>query len=159
MTARKLGIAMAVLALSAFAVPAVSAAAEIATGRTCVQEVWYDGQGLQHLGSRCAQGSVVYASYDATRWNTDYYKILYSVSAGLSYGPANNENPAWMKSGFAGGTQQWLSPDSGATNTWISRTGFPNTLSYKGQSRFAINAYPDVPNVSDPKLYIETSNW
>jgi hypothetical protein len=134
-------------------------AAQQGTGRTCRTYYWFDGQGLQHAGDRCAQGRVNYSSQSSTLWQIDSYDMYYSVSAGLSYGPHNNENPARVSSGFSSGMQQGLSADSGSTNSWINRSYWGTSYTYKGQTTFRMDAYPDIPGASDPDLVISTAAW
>lgn len=148
-------VAAAVLAT----IPAVATAASKPTGRSCQGSYYYDGQGIQRYGYRCAEAEVIYASSSSVLWQINYYRILYTVSAGMSYGPHNNENPAQINSGFHSGQQSGLSPDSGITNSWISRTYWGTSRTYKGQTVFHINAYPDIPDVSDPRLGIATARW
>jgi hypothetical protein len=156
---RRVLIVGALACLLSLASAAVASAAEQNTGQDCVQEYYFDGQGIQHLGSRCARASVVYFTESSVLWYIDYYQILYSVTAGLSYGPHNNENPARVASGFNSGQGSGLSPDNGATNAWINRTYWGSSYTYRGQTVFAIDAYPDIPDVGDPDLQISTASW
>jgi hypothetical protein len=130
------------------------------TGRDCVAEIWFDGNGFQHDGSRCAQARIHYTSQNAVTWKISYYEIRYDVSAGLSYGPHNNENPYKVGKGFQSGTQTWLSPDSGDANVgWFSRSDFPTSYTYKGQTVVNIDAMADIPGASDPRLDLDTATW
>ena len=155
----RLVLLVGLLVLLVMAGAGVASASEQATGQTCTNEYFFNGQGLQILGHRCAKGSVVYSSQSSVLWFIDYYKILYTVTAGMSYGPHNNENPARVSSGYQSGQQSGLSPDSGVTGSWISRTYWGTTYTYKGQTTFTIDAYPDIPSVSDPDLRISTATW
>src|SRR5436309_11523259 len=125
-------LALAVVSSAALTTAISAQASTQGTGRTCRTYYWFDGQGLQHAGDRCAQGRVSYSSQSSTLWQIDSYDMYYSVSAGLSYGPHNNENPARVSSGFSSGMQQGLSADSGATNTWITRSYWGTSYTYKG---------------------------
>ena len=139
------------------ATAATAQAGQVYTGRSCVSEWYYDAQSIQRLGYRCAQGRVNFWDTGGVRWHIVDYDMLYTVSAGMSYGPHNNENPAWIASGYSSGMRSGLSADSGPTGYWFKRTFWGDSWTYKGPTRFAMNAYPDIPNVSDPRLYIETS--
>jgi hypothetical protein len=130
------------------------------TGRDCSADIWFDGQGIQHDGSRCAQARIHYAAQNSVTWKISTYEIRYDVSSGLSYGPHNNENPFKVGKGFQSGTQTWLSPDSGDANVgWFYRTGFPTAYTYKGQTVVNIDAYADIPGAADPRLDLDTATW
>lgn len=130
------------------------------TGQDCANYYWFDGQGIQHAGYRCAQGRVNYSSYNAVLWKITSYDMRYDVSAGLSFGPHNNENPFKIDSGWKSGTQSWLSPDSGDANVgWFNRGGYPTSYTYKGQTVVKIDAYADIPGAADPRLDCDTANW
>lgn len=128
-------------------------------GRDCVSEWYYDLQAIQRLGYRCAEARVNYVSESGVLWKIQNYQMRYTVSAGMSFGARNNENPFQVSSGFRSGTSQWLSADSGDVGSWFTRTGFPTAFTYKGQTVVKISAYPDVPKVADPKLSLSTSTW
>jgi hypothetical protein len=153
---------LALTAVSGTVLLATAVAAQATTqptGRNCRSYYWYDGQGLQHAGDRCAQGRVNYSSYNSVLWTISSYDMYYTVTAGLSYGPHNNENPAKITSGYSSGTQSGLSADSGATNTWISRTYWGTSHTLKGQTVFRMDAYPDIPGAGDPDLDVSTASW
>jgi hypothetical protein len=129
------------------------------TGRTCYNEYYYDGQGIQHLGYRCAQAYDRYIKYNSSLYRIDDYYIRYDVSSGLSYGAHNNENPWRIKQGFNSGTASWLSPDSGNANVGYFRRDQGTTYTYIGGTVNAIDAYADIPSVSDPDLHLETATF
>jgi hypothetical protein len=143
----------------ALSIPVVASASERPTGQDCVYETFFNGQGIQVLGHRCAKAYISYSSVDATRWKITSYRIYYDVSGGLSYGATNSETPAYIKSGYLSGMQSGDSADSGATNDWIYRTFWTTSYTYKAQTVFHIRAYPDIPGNPDPRLEIETSEW
>ena len=129
------------------------------TGRACVQQYYFDAQSIQHLGSRCAQAYNDYTAVSSTLYRIDDYYIRYDVTAGLSYGPHNNENPWKVAKGYNSGTQAWLSPDSGNANLGYFKRDQGTTYTYRGQTVINIDAYPDVPNVADPKLNLDTAQF
>jgi hypothetical protein len=137
---------------------AVAHANSSPTGQSCTTEYFFNGQGIEIVGHRCAKASVNYTAANSSWWDITSYDILYTVTSGMTYGPHNNEDPASISSGFAGGTQSWLSPDSGATGSWINRN-YPDSFSYKGQTVFHITAVPDIPNTPDPHLGIATATF
>jgi hypothetical protein len=102
---------------------------------------------------------VKYRSYATTLWQIDYYTMYYSRSGSISTGCQNNENPAKVRQGYEGGMSTFGSADSGCYGTWLSRTGYGTTYTYKGQTVFGADAYADVTSIPDPDLYIHTAVW
>src|SRR6266571_3932044 len=114
-TATRVGAVSIGAALGVAGLGAVAEAAQQPTGRACNTEYFFNGQGAEITGHRCATAKVTYAASDTTHWQITSYQILYTVTDGLDYGPHNNEDPASISDGYyAGGAQSWLSPDSGA---------------------------------------------
>lgn len=132
------------------AAPVPAGAATASMGQKCVR--YYNSSG-DVIASRCAKGTVVYASYNANKWTITYYRMYYRVSGGLDWGPHHNETLAGPTYGYAGagiGPKGYNSPDKGGANVWINRGGYGYSRTWKGQTVFSLRAWFDIPHVSDP---------
>lgn len=158
----RIGAAAAVMGLLVTASASGASASYVDSGQDCfaeyyVSDVGCDSAGVTLLGHRCAKARVYYTNSTAYR-TVSSYKIYYSVTPGMKYGVANNENYYKFTTGWRTGADNWRSPDNGAVGQWISRSPGKST-SYIGQTKISWEAVPDVPSQSDPELHISTATW
>ncbi|WP_019874437.1 hypothetical protein [Sporichthya polymorpha] len=155
---RKVAVIAGAAALAVLGGAGAATAAQKLTGQDCSQEYFFNGQGIEQAGYRCAQARINYSSYSAVLWEISSYDIQYTVSPGLQYGARNDENIYKVATGFSSGTKEWKSPDSGDANVgWFNRN-VPNAKTYKGQTSVQIDAYADKEG-PDPRLDLDTATW
>jgi hypothetical protein len=131
------------------------------TGRDCATERYWNGQYWVERGTRCAQAYNEYVKSSSVLWRIDDYYIRYDVSAGLDYGPHNNERSWEVVAGYKSGDNSYNSPDAGTTNTgyFVRDPGPGQTYTYQGQTVVNIDAWPDIPGDADPRLDLDSQTF